>query len=69
MNVFDVIETTTDDRTYRSIKRLRLYEIEGRCDRCPPHGGCNKKSHRHYGSAFRSWKNYRKTQYKHNENT
>lgn len=64
MNVYRVIDTTTDDRTYRSIKRLKLYESEGKCFWCTPHGGCNSRYNKWYGRPNSSWKNYRVKQYK-----
>lgn len=54
-----VRENTVDNRTYKSV----LKDAKDLCPYCPPHQGCNyprgKKS-----PDKRSWKNFRKTQYK-----
>jgi len=58
------LETTTESKVYKRLKRLR--ERTG-CVICPPHRGCNRTSGGNWGDT-RSWKKYRKTQWKINQN-
>ena len=55
-------KTTTNSRVYNLIYKKSLAKIQGLCNFCPPHSGCNywnSGSH-----ETRSWKYYRKTQWK-----
>jgi hypothetical protein len=58
---YNVLKTTTDNRTYRRALLEVVSDNELLCHYCPPHKGCNwfKKDKR-----MRNWKEYRKTQYK-----
>ena len=51
------IDETTNSRTY---KRLRNAIYSG-CPLCSPHKGCNRWT---FKRDIRSWKEYRKTQWK-----
>ena len=45
---------------YNKLRWKRIYQDECLCPYCSPHAGCNAR-----GDFFkRSWKEYRKTQYK-----
>lgn len=50
------LKVTTNSTVY---KRCRNSFISG-CPICAPHKGCNRM----YNSNIRTWKEYRKTQYK-----
>lgn len=55
------LETTTNSRVYKILKRKMLDKYEGLCPICGPHTGCNFwKKHR----GLRNWKEYRKTQWR-----
>jgi len=53
----NLMEITEDSREYK----MAMRDILTNCPLCKPHRGCNRKHHR---EDWRSWKNYRKTQYK-----
>lgn len=63
MRRIEVLRTTTNSRTYKLTRRPYIAYFHGYCPYCPPNKGCNryegKKSTRR-----KSWKYYRKTQYK-----
>lgn len=52
----ELLKTTTDSRTYRMAQRAK---VTG-CPFCGPHSGCNWRP----SQWDRSWKKFRKTQYK-----
>ncbi len=55
------LETTTNSRVYKILKRKMLDNYEGLCPICGPHSGCNFwKKHR----GIKNWKEYRNTQWK-----
>ena len=58
---YNVLKTTTDNRTYRRALLEVVSDNERLCFYCPPNRGCNwfKKD-----KQIRNWKSYRKTQYK-----
>jgi hypothetical protein len=57
----ETLETTTNSRVYKLLKRIKLDKYEGLCPICGPHTGCNFfKKHR----GIKNWKEYRKTQWK-----
>jgi len=59
----NIVDTTTDSKTYKRV--LKMYrEVRGDidCSICPYHGGENGYYHNH--RDYRNWKRYRKTQYK-----
>lgn len=53
----DVINTTTDSRTYRLANRFYL-EAFGRCSRCSTHGGHCNAANNHSRSHSRSKTRY-----------
>ena len=59
MKNYQTLNTTSDSRTYKLTQKRILTNTEGKCWFCGPHTGCNYRNKRN-----RSWKNYRKTQYK-----
>jgi len=60
MRTKDIIDDTTDSRTYKAIRWLHL-ALTGKtnCSICPPHKGENSNWRKD-----RSWKKYRRRQYK-----
>ena len=60
MKNYDVLESTNNSRVYRMTQQRIISLEENKCFFCGPHSGCN--SWRKYGD--RSWKRFRKTQYK-----
>ena len=60
MKARELSKTTTDSRTYKLLQKRILYKDEGLCWYCGLHSGCNRYSYR----VERSWKNYRKAQYR-----
>ena len=55
------LETTTNSRVYKILKRKMLGNYEGLCPICGPHSGCNFwKKHR----GIKNWKEYRNAQWK-----
>ena len=58
----DIIETTTDNRTYKiALKRYRALNAIISCDICPYH---RHENHKPDSWRNNNWKRYRKTQYK-----
>jgi hypothetical protein len=57
----EIIDSTTDSRIYKLAKRHFLMHTKGVCSRCHPRRGCNWGRSRF---IKRSWKEYRKRQYK-----
>ena len=55
-----VFKETDHSGIYKKARRMYLYALEGLCDRCPPHKGCNVSNR--YGQ--RNWKIFRKTNWK-----
>lgn len=55
----EILKTTDNSTVYRRVKRNYLYSY-GVCDRCSPHGGCNRKNHyggfAHKQLKYPSWK-------------
>lgn len=51
------LKYTTDSRVYKMTKRKTILK----CDYCPPNKGCNSRWRR---GQSKSWKRYRKTQWK-----
>ena len=62
MKYYNITKTTTSSRNYKLAKKRIIERLGNRCFHCGPYSGCNwwRTNHR----ATRSWKNYRKTQYK-----
>ena len=54
------IKTTTDSRTYKLMQRKIIADMIGGCWICGPHQGCNYSFYK----KSRSWKRFRKTQWK-----
>ncbi|MDG1949658.1 MAG: hypothetical protein P8J32_02430 [bacterium] len=57
-----VLLYTTNSREYKITRFSKIASNEGLCDYCPPNKGCN--SWRGGRKPNRSWKEYRKTQWK-----
>ena len=54
------LDETNNSKEYKKIKALMNMD----CPYCPPNKGCNRSSRRRNGNPFKSWKKYRKTQWK-----
>lgn len=61
-----ILERTTDNREYKITRNNQVSLDEGMCNYCPPHGGCN---YWRKGKPQRSWKKYRKTQWREKPHT
>jgi len=58
MKTKQILNETDNGSVYRRVLRTYVSAKEGTCDRCRRGRGCNRRI------TNRSWKNYRKTQYK-----
>lgn len=59
MRKFDELKTTTNVVVYRRL----YYDLILHCNRCAPNKGCNRR-YKHKTTPYRSWKKYRRTQWK-----
>jgi len=59
MKVKKLLKETSNTTVFRRLFRKYTANKEGLCERCKRHSGCNA----HFNKN-RSWKNFRKTQYK-----
>lgn len=57
----ETLKTTTNRKVYKLLKRLAFYDDMGLCHYCGPHSGCNSNWK---PRSSKSWKQYRKTQWK-----
>ena len=57
-----VLKNTSNSREYKITRFKKIASNEGLCDYCPPNKGCN--SWRGGRKPYKSWKEYRKTQWK-----
>jgi hypothetical protein len=62
MSKQEEFKTTTNRHVYNCLYKDELEAKHGLCPICPPHGGCNYWNG--MNKPTRSWKSYRKTQWK-----
>ena len=58
----ETLETTTDNRVYKSLRWTKIANGRRLCEICGPHSGCNYWNKKRNNN--RNWKKYRNKQYK-----